>query len=159
MFTFEPGSQIFLSSATVRQVAHVFSRLTTTVRASFATVNARHEPTLLVLQTAASRTRIGRDASERSISPLQKRSKPPPVPEIPTVMLTFLAPARRKSSAAAVVYGPTVDEPSAETVPLNLASAAFVRSGLGLVAPVATETSVPSSATTPIAMTARPLRV
>ncbi len=62
---------------------------------------------------------IGREASDRSISPLQKRWKPPPVPEMPTVTLTPPAPALRKSSAAAVVYGPTVDEPSAVIEPLS----------------------------------------
>ena len=95
----------------------MFSWLTTTVSASFATVNARHEPMLVVLAACASLIFIGRDASERSISPLQKRWKPPPVPEMPTVTLTLLAPALRKSSAAAVVYGPTVDEPSAVIEP------------------------------------------
>jgi len=44
--SFEPVSQIFFSSSTVRQVAHVFCLLTTTVRASFATLKARHEPML-----------------------------------------------------------------------------------------------------------------
>ncbi len=125
MFTLEPGFQIFFSSATVRHVAHVFCRFTTTVRASFATVKARQEPTLLLLHAAASLIFMGRDAFERSVSPRQKRSKPPPVPEIPTVMLTFVAPALRKSSAAAVVYGPTVDEPSAVIDPLSLASEAL----------------------------------
>ena len=120
MSTFEPVFQIFLSSSIERHVAHVLSLFTTTVSASFATVKARHEPMLFVLQIAASLIFIGREASERSISPLQKRSKPPPVPEMPTVTRTFLAPARLKSSAAAVVYGPTVDEPSADHRALEL---------------------------------------
>jgi len=68
-----------------------------------ATVKARQEPTLFVLQLCASLVRIGRDAFARSISPLQKRWKPPPVPEMPTVTLTLDAPALLKSSAAAVV--------------------------------------------------------
>jgi len=50
---------------------------------------------------------------------LQKREKPPPVPEMPTVTLTPVAPARLKSSAAAVVYGPTVDDPSAVIEPVS----------------------------------------
>ena len=54
LLTFDPGSQIFLSSATERHLAHVFCWLTTTVSASFATVNARHEPTLLSLHAFAS---------------------------------------------------------------------------------------------------------
>jgi hypothetical protein len=98
----------------------VFCWFTTTVSASFATVNARQAPMLFVLHMAASLLRIGRDASARLISPLQNRVKPPPVPEMPTVTLTALAPARRKSSAAAVVYGPTVDEPSAVMFPFSL---------------------------------------
>ncbi len=75
----------------------------------------------------------------------QKRSKPPPVPEMPTVMLTLLAPALRKSSAAAVVYGPTVDEPSALIVPPSLPSEAL-SSGM-LLAPRATDASAATSAT------------
>src|SRR5918994_1777243 len=71
--TFDPGSQIFLSSATERHCAQLFCWLTTTVSASFATVKARQEPMLLVLQACASLILIGRDASERSVSPLQKR--------------------------------------------------------------------------------------
>jgi len=39
--TFEPAFQIFFSSSTERQVAHVFCWLTTTVSASLATVKAR----------------------------------------------------------------------------------------------------------------------
>ena len=42
LLTCEPGSQIFFSSATVRQLAQVFSRFTTTESPSFATVNATH---------------------------------------------------------------------------------------------------------------------
>jgi hypothetical protein len=55
---------------------------------------------------------------DRSVSPRQKRSKPPPVPEIPTVTrapLFFFW----KLSAAAIAYGPTVLEPSAVIVPLS----------------------------------------
>ena len=61
--TFEPGSQIFLSSATERHVAHVFCWFTTTVSASLATVNARQPPIVLSLQACASQIRIGREAS------------------------------------------------------------------------------------------------
>ena len=41
------------------------------------------------LQIVASSSLIGREAFERSVSPRQKRSKPPPVPETPTVTWTF----------------------------------------------------------------------
>ncbi len=151
--TLEPGSQIFFSSATERHVAQLFCWLTTTVRASFATVNARHEPTLLVLQDCASEILIGREAFERSVSPLQKRWKPPPVPEMPTVTFTFDAPAREKSSAAAVVYGPTVEDPSAVTEPPRV-----LRSYVGFWAdaPTATE-AIASPASNPPA-TAMPRR-
>ena len=71
--TFEPGSQIYLSSATERHVAQVFCLLTTTVSASFATVNAFHGTTLLSWHDFASAIRIGRDASEMSVSPWQNR--------------------------------------------------------------------------------------
>ena len=46
-----------------------------------------------------------------SVSPRQKRSNPPPVPETPTVMSTPGLPPR-KPSAAAVAYGATVLDPS-----------------------------------------------
>ena len=153
LFTFEPGSQIFFSSATERHVAQVFCWFTTTVSASLATVNARQEPTLLVLQACASVILIGRDASERSISPLQNRWKPPPVPEMPTVTFTFEAPAREKSSAAAVVYGPTVDDPSAVIEP---PSDFRLYVGFWADAPTATE-AIASAATNPPA-TATPRR-
>src|SRR3990170_2262520 len=151
--TFEPVSQIFFSSSTERHVAQVFCWLTTTVSASWATVNARHEPIELSLQVCASLSFMGLDASDRSISPLQNLWKPPPVPEMPTVMRTLLAPAREKSSAAAVVYGPTVDEPSAVIEPLS----AF-RLYVGFCADPATATdAIARQATTPPA-TAMPRR-
>ena len=59
---------------------------------------------------------IGREALERSVSPRQKRSKPPPVPETPTVTCTSGFSLWNRS-AAAVVYGPTVLEPSASMRP------------------------------------------
>jgi hypothetical protein len=80
-------------------------------------VNATHL-TPLSRQAIASEGRIGREAFERSVSPRQNRSKPPPVPEMPTVIRTprffFWKP-----SAAAEVYGPSVLEPSAVMVPLS----------------------------------------
>src|SRR5215210_948145 len=64
----------------------------------------------------ASDSLIGREAFERSVSFLQKRSKPPPVPETPTVTCAprYLRP---KLSAAACAKGATVLEPSAVTLP------------------------------------------
>ena len=80
--------QTFFSSAVVRQVAQVFCLLVTSVIPSFATVNATH---LMPFsrQAAYSVDLIALDAFARSISPRQNFSKPPPVPEIPTVILTF----------------------------------------------------------------------
>ena len=51
-----------------------------------------------------------------SVSPAQNFSKPPPVPEVPTVTLTPCC-SSLKSSAAAVVRGATVLDPSALTAP------------------------------------------
>ena len=114
-FTFESGPQIVASCSTVRQLAQSLSLFTTTVSASLAIWNSTYSMPLS-LQIAASSSLIGREAFERSVSPRQKRSKPPPVPETPTVIWTsgFCC---WKRSAAAVVYGPTVLEPSASIRP------------------------------------------
>jgi hypothetical protein len=61
---------------------------------------------------------ICRDASEMSVSPAQNRSKPPPVPDVPTVTRAS-GFAAWKSSAARVASGATVLEPSASTEPLT----------------------------------------
>jgi hypothetical protein len=124
--TFEPVSQIFFSSAVVRQFAQVFCRFTTSEIPSFATVKATQR-TPFSRQFAYSDDLIGREAFARSISPRQKRSKPPPVPEMPTVMRTF-GFFFWNISAAAVVHGPTVLEPSALMLPLTAAVAAAVTS-------------------------------
>src|SRR5688572_22888446 len=54
---------------------------------------------------------MGREALDMSVSPRQNFSKPPPVPDVPTVTR---APrlARWNSSATASPMGKTVDEPS-----------------------------------------------
>ena len=62
-------------------------------------------------QAAFSSSSIGRDASEMSVSPAQKRSNPPPVPETPTVTFTPEF-SRPKRSAARVARGATVLDPS-----------------------------------------------
>src|SRR5919108_265330 len=68
------------------------------------------------LQIAASSSSIERDASETSVSPAQNFSKPPPVPDVPTVTFTFgFWPWN--SSAAAWANGPTVLEPSILMLP------------------------------------------
>ena len=70
----------------------------------------------LRLQRFVSSSSIGREAVARSVSPAQKRSKPPPVPETPTVIWTFEC-SRWNRSAAAVANGLTVLEPSASMRP------------------------------------------
>ena len=69
------------------------------------------------LQTGASSSGlIGRDASEMSVSPAQNFSKPPPVPDVPTVIFTFgFSPWN--ASWAACANGATVLEPSILIVP------------------------------------------
>src|SRR5260221_14532292 len=67
------------------------------------------------LQSAISFPRIGREASEMSVSPRQNFLKPPPVPEMPTVTLTAFFFAFWNSSATASVIGYTVLEPSTLT--------------------------------------------
>ena len=75
-----------------------------------------------------------------SVSPAQKRSNPPPVPEMPTSTLTPGCTSRN-ASAAAVVSGPTVLEPSTITSPESGAASVVVSaeaavSGLRLSSPV-----------------------
>ena len=53
-----------------------------------------------------------------SVSPAQNFSKPPPVPEMPTVTCTS-GFSSLNSSAAASANGPTVDEPSIAICPLT----------------------------------------
>jgi hypothetical protein len=127
------------------QLIHVTPLLTTTERPSFATRKAIYRIPLS-LHFAASDCLIGRDAFDRSVSPRQKRSNPPPVPEMPTVIS---APEFRRSnlSAAAVTYGPTVLEPSAEILPetpVRLVEAvAAAASASARTATVAARTEVP----------------
>ena len=67
-------------------------------------------PFFLQVGTSSSGS-IGREASEMSVSPAQNFSKPPPVPDSPTVTLTpGFSPW--KPSAAAWANGKTVLEPS-----------------------------------------------
>src|SRR5512132_3830056 len=53
-----------------------------------------------------------------SVSPAQNFSKPPPVPEMPTVTL-MSGLSSLNSSAAASVNGPTVEEPSIVILPFR----------------------------------------
>ena len=73
------------------------------------------------LANAISSSLIGRDALEIAVSPLTKRLKPPPVPEVPTDTRTSLF-AMLNSSAIASVIGNTVLDPSASIVPDSFSS-------------------------------------
>src|SRR4051812_16089875 len=92
---------------------------------------------------ASSSGLIGRDASEMSVSPAQNFSKPPPVPEMPTVTWTSGC-SSLNSSAAASANGPTVDEPSMAILPLNSPSPEDDEALLALVLPLS---SSPHAAT------------
>src|SRR5215210_2800345 len=59
---------------------------------------------------------MGREASEMSVSPAQNFSKPPPVPDAPTVILTPGC-SSLNSSPAASANGKTVLEPSILMLP------------------------------------------
>ena len=94
---------------------------------------------------------MGREASEMSVSPAQKRLKPPPVPETPTCTRTFGA-TLRNSSATASEMGKTVLEPSMSTSPERLP-----RSSFGIMASVgaAVGSSPPPQAATTSATAAK----
>jgi len=89
--------------------------LTTTVSASNAIGSSKYLMPAFA-QSSISFFRIGREASEISVSPRQNFLKPPPVPEIPTVTLTAPLVDFWKSSATASVIGYTVLEPSILTI-------------------------------------------
>jgi hypothetical protein len=95
----------------------VFDRFTTSAIPSFATVIASQR-TPFERHCWCSLALIGREAFDKSISLRQNRSNPPPVPEMPTVTCTPLF-LRWNISAAAVVKGPTVLDPSAVIRPLR----------------------------------------
>ena len=109
------GSHIFFISAMVSCLMKVFFGLTTTVSASNATGSSKYSMPA-ALHSSISFFRIGREASEMSISLRQNFLKPPPVPEIPTVTLICCFLAFWKSSATASVTGKTVLEPSILTI-------------------------------------------
>ena len=97
------------------QVAQSFCGLTTTVSPSHATVSSVGSMPLDA-HSSISVSRIVRDASEMSVSPLQNFWKPPPVPETPTVTWVPRL-AIMNSSAIAWLIGNTVLDPSIATEP------------------------------------------
>ena len=110
------GSHILRSSLTFIESTKVFRGLTTTERPSKAT-GASTNLIDAAPQASISAARIGREASEMSVSLAQNFLKPPPVPEIPTVTRTLPPVAFWNSSAMASEMGNTVDEPSTLIVP------------------------------------------
>ncbi len=81
-----------------------FFGLMTTVSASKATGSSKYLMPAAA-QASISFFRMGREASEMSISPRQNFLKPPPVPEMPTVTLMAFFSAFWNSSATASVIG------------------------------------------------------
>src|SRR5215213_1219603 len=90
--------------------------LETTAMPSLATGTSLYSTPPFSQSGTSSSSLIGREASEMSVSPAQNFSKPPPVPEVPTVIFTpgFSA---WKFSAAAWVNGATVLDPSILILP------------------------------------------
>ena len=108
--TFEPLFQTCLSWSTVRQSTARFL-LDATAMPSLATTTSVYLTPPFSQIGASSSSLIGREASEMSVSPAQNFSKPPPVPDVPTVTCTS-GYSSLNSSAAASANGATVDEPS-----------------------------------------------
>ena len=92
--------------------------LVTTAMPSLATWTSSYLIPAFSQTGASSSSLIARDASEMSVSPAQNFSKPPPVPDWPTVTWT-LGCSSLKSSPAASANGKTVEEPSIRIVPVS----------------------------------------
>jgi hypothetical protein len=98
-FTFEPLFQSSLSWPVVRQ-STVSSLLVTTERPSLATWTSENATPFFSQTGTSSSSLIGRDALEMSVSPAQNFSKPPPVPDWPTLILTSGLSSLNSSAAA-----------------------------------------------------------
>ena len=86
LLTVEPRLPDLLElGSTVRQSAQSFSGFTTTRDRVVGDLVSSLYAMPFFLQASISLALIGREASEMSVSPAQNFSKPPPVPEIPTV--------------------------------------------------------------------------
>ena len=114
--TFEPLFQTCLSWSVVRQ-STASSLLVAIAMPSLATWTSVYWTPPFSHSGTSSSSLIGREASEMSVSPAQNFSKPPPVPDVPTVIWTS-GYSSLKSSAAASANGATVDEPSIAIWPL-----------------------------------------
>ena len=107
------GSHIRFRSSGVRVSTQSFPACTTTAMPSYA-MGSSTNPIPAAAHASISRGRMGRDALEMSVSPAQNFSKPPPVPDTPTVTRAS-GSTRRYSSATASAIGNTVLEPSTAT--------------------------------------------
>ena len=104
-------------SAKERQVIAVFAGLVMTVMPSYAILSSTYSMPA-ALQASASSCLILREASEMSVSPLQKRPKPSPVPG-PSILASKPGLASVKYSATLVEIGSTVDEPDTMIEPVT----------------------------------------
>ena len=96
------GAQSVFSSSTVMQSAQLFLGFTMIARPSYAIGSSMYS-TLLVVHSSTSVGLIGREASEMSVSPAQNFLKPPPVPEMPTVIFTSRFFFWNSSATASVI--------------------------------------------------------
>src|SRR3954470_4744232 len=115
LLTFEPLFQSCLSWSVVRQ-STASALFVTTAMPSLAIWTWPYLTPAFLQTGTSSSSLMGREASEMSVSPAQNFSKPPPVPEVPTVTLTSGFSALN-SSATPSVRGPTVLEPSTRIWP------------------------------------------
>ena len=106
-----------LSCSTVMQSTARSLFVATAMPSLATTISVYFTPPLSQTGTSSSSS-IGRDAVEMSVSPAQNFSKPPPVPDVPTVIFTS-GYSSLNSSAAASANGATVDEPSIAIEPLT----------------------------------------
>src|SRR5829696_14394 len=116
LVTFEPLFHSSLSCSTVMQSTARSLFVATAMPSLATTISVYFTPPLSQTGTSSSSS-MGRDAVEMSVSPAQNFSKPPPVPDVPTVILTS-GYSSLNSSAAASANGATVDDPSIAIWPL-----------------------------------------
>jgi hypothetical protein len=121
------------------------SGLVMTVRPSSATSSSVYS-TPFFSQSLTSSSSIGLEASEMSVSPLQKSSKPSPVPGPLTLISTSEPNSSLKISATTDEIGSTVEDPEIVIDPVS--SPSFVSSVPSPHA-AATSASASSAATTP----------
>ena len=102
VFAVPAAEKIFLTWSTVSCLAQVFCLFTTMVRPSKATGISMNS-ILCALHASTSDGLMAREALAMSVSPLPKRLKPPPVPDMPTVTLTLGAIFENSSATASAM--------------------------------------------------------